>query len=645
MPADLSIGAVLAGHRLEAIVGQGGMGVVYRALHLKLDRTVALKVILPQFAAQPGFRERFEAESRHAAGIDHTNVIPIYHAGEEDGVLFVTMRYVEGSDVRELLRARGALETALAAHIVSGTGAALDAAHARGLVHRDVKPANILVAGAGHEPHVYLTDFGLTKRARSLSGLTGGGHWVGTVDYIAPEQIEAKALDGRADVYALGCVLFEVLTGRVPYAAEGEQEKLLAHLGLPPPRPTEHRPDLPADVDEVVARAMAKAPSDRYATAGELARAAIAAVAGSDAEPPGAATRIRRPSPDAGSGGKRAVGVRPAVAPEDAAATVTSPTRRAARPRRGRRFPIVAGIVLLAIAVGVAGLLLTGREGRPSTSIAVGSAPGEIALGAGSAWVVSRGDRSIYRILAGPAENGSPTVTRFRGLDPRGVAVGGGGVWVTTTDRRLVQIDPAANRFAPDPVRLPGAVAMTAGAGAVWVADGVRSVVRVGGGHTTTIRVGGRPSQVAVGEGAVWVLHAGGARLSRIDPGSNRVAGPPVEVPGGSDRLAAGEGGVWVGSAGRRTLHRIDPRSASRTGALLRLPAAPTDIAAGSGAVWVTSAEKGSVLRVDPRSGRTTSVQLADAPDQLAVGAEGVWVTLPGADRVTRLESSAFTEG
>jgi streptogramin lyase len=687
MSASLSTGAVLAGHRLEGVVGQGGMGVVYRATQLALDRTVALKVIQPALAADSAFRERFKSESRIAAGIDHPNVIPIYHAGEEDGVLFVTMRYVEGTDLGALMRTRGVLEPRLVAEIISATGAALDAAHEHGLVHRDVKPANILIAGRPDRPHVYLTDFGLTKRAASASGLTRTGQFVGTIDYVAPEQIQDTQVDGRADVYAMGCVLFETLTGRVPYQAEGDVAKLYAHLSTPPPVVSEHRPDAPAAFDEVVRRAMAKAPDERYRTAGELGRAALAAAGGSLAslvseraserassgrgpqaelarEPSQTALARTRPREQAGMPPTKGA-LPPTPAPPSAEPAPPSaepaPTEQAASglreaapavpaaPPRRRIGPlsVVVALALLAGAVAAAGFLLLRGGDAETTSIAVGSGPEDLAVGAGSVWVVNEGDRTVFRVNAETRPSAGKPITRLVGDEPLGVAVGDGSVWVTTVDRRLMRIDPASNRLARKAIRLPGAVAIAVGAGAVWVADGVRSLLRVeldpDGARTTAIPVGRSPSRVAVGEGAVWVIHSGGGSVSRIDPGSNRVTGAPIELAPGSSELAVGEGGVWVANPERRTLVRIDPGS-SRVSAPLGLPTAPTDLAVGEGAVWLTSSDGRAMTRVDPRApgGNTSTVRLAGAPDRVAVGEGAVWVTVPGADSITRLEPTAF---
>ncbi len=278
---DLTPGSIFAGHRIEEIAGRGGMGTVYRATHLVLDHVVALKVIAPRLAADDAFRERFRSESRVAVSLRHPNVVPIHHAGEEDGLLFVTMDLINGPDLRRLLVAGGVLEPERAVRLIGQVASALDVAHSRGLVHRDIKPANVLVEQRPEGEHAYLTDFGLAKRfdqATDASGLTGTGAFVGTLDYVAPEQIRGDRVDARTDVYALGCVLYEVLAGRPPFAGREENvAKIYAHLQDEPPwLPGEEAGEL----DEVIGRALAKEPADRFPSAGDLARAATAAASG-----------------------------------------------------------------------------------------------------------------------------------------------------------------------------------------------------------------------------------------------------------------------------------------------------------------------------------------------------------------------------
>jgi hypothetical protein len=288
------VGTTFAGYRIERVLGRGGMSVVYLAEHPRLKNAVALKLLAPALAEDEAFRERLIRESRLAASLNHPNVVAVHDTGEEDGVLFISMRYVDGPDLRALLQA-GALPLDQTVRVVAQISAALDAAHARGLVHRDVKPANVLVEPATGDPpgHVFVSDFGLTKHADARSGVTASGQFVGTIDYMAPEQIQGHQLDGRADVYALGCVLFECLTGRPPFQGENQVAVIWSHMRDGAPRPTDVDRRLPRALDAVVERALAKAPGDRYATAGELA-ADVAAAAASRRRRSLAAARLAR---------------------------------------------------------------------------------------------------------------------------------------------------------------------------------------------------------------------------------------------------------------------------------------------------------------------------------------------------------------
>ncbi len=245
------------------------MAVVYRARDVQLGRNVALKLLSPVLALDDAFRQRFIRESRAAAAVDHPYIIPIFAAGESDGALFIAMRYVQGGDVRTLIDAEGPLPPDRAAGIITQVALALDAAHQHGLVHRDIKPANMLldsVAGTGQRDHVYLADFGLSKRSLSVTGLTSIGQFLGTPAYVAPEQVEGRPVDSRADQYALACASFEILSGAPPYERDDDLAVMWAHVSVPPPSLSERRPSVPAAADAVLARAMAKAPADRYPT-------------------------------------------------------------------------------------------------------------------------------------------------------------------------------------------------------------------------------------------------------------------------------------------------------------------------------------------------------------------------------------------
>jgi tRNA A-37 threonylcarbamoyl transferase component Bud32 len=270
---QLGAGDQFGDYRIEDVAGRGGMGIVFRARQRRPDRTVAIKVIAPELAADRDFRARFEQESAMAAQIEHPNVIPVYEVGDEDGLLYIAMRYVDGVDLGGLLASRGPLTPVRAAHLVSEVAAALDAAHAHGLVHRDVKPGNILVATSDH---VYLTDFGLSKQISDTRGLTATGMFVGTLDYIAPEQIEGRRVDARTDIYALGCVLYELLAGVVPFPRDSELPKLYAHVHDRPAALV----GVPAPLADAIARAMSKRPADRFQSAGDFGRAVVAGAAG-----------------------------------------------------------------------------------------------------------------------------------------------------------------------------------------------------------------------------------------------------------------------------------------------------------------------------------------------------------------------------
>ena len=289
MSRNLSVGDTVSGYRIESILGRGGMAVVYLAEHDRLKRKVALKVLTPEIAADETFRQRFIAESERLASVDHPNIIPIYEAGEDDDLLFIAMRYVETTDLKQLITDEGGLDPGRAVSIITQVAGALDAAHAKGLVHRDVKPANILVAvGAGADggDHAYLSDFGLTKRTQETSGLTRTGFFMGTIDYIAPEQISGKGVDGRTDQYALACVLFECLSGGPPYRREDDAAVLFSHISEPPPSVSALRPELPPEIDAVIATGMAKEKEDRYPYCVALARAARHALMPRVATPP-----------------------------------------------------------------------------------------------------------------------------------------------------------------------------------------------------------------------------------------------------------------------------------------------------------------------------------------------------------------------
>jgi non-specific serine/threonine protein kinase len=418
------IGSDFAGYRIEELAERGGMGVIYRATQVGLGRTVALKVVTPALARDASFRERFRREWMVAASIDHPNVIPVYEAGEEDGILFIAMRWVEGTSLRDQIDG-GPMEPPRAAHLVSQVASALDAAHERDLIHRDIKPANILITG---QDHVYLTDFGLTKHASSISSLTKTGQWMGTVDYTAPEQIEGTTVTPATDVYSLGCVLFEALTGRAPYDRENDLATLWAHVYAPPPSLRDVDADAPAALDEVVQQAMSKDPAKRYESAGEFGRAAVAAARGEVAPGPPrvtAAPARRTPAP----------------ARSDRAPSTASERRDPWRPNRRAVYGL--GGLLAALAAVAAIVLIAGSGSDQPETDRTGAIP-SARLKAASAW------RRLPPMPT-PRQNMGSTV-----LDGTIWVVGGLGGG-SIGQRRVEGYDPVVNgwKVGPDlPVRL-----------------------------------------------------------------------------------------------------------------------------------------------------------------------------------------------
>jgi serine/threonine protein kinase len=397
----LAEGDLVGEFRIERRIGQGGMGVVYLAERPRLGGKVALKILSDELAADERFRDRFVRESQMASALDHPNIIPVYDAGVADGIFYISMRYVDGPSLKTLLEQEAPLEPMRAMSLLAQVGSALDIAHEHGLVHRDVKPANILVTKGGASDfgeHIYLTDFGVSKRVESHSGLTGTGQFIGTLSYAAPEQIEGKSVDRRADVYALGCVLYESLVGLKPFERENDVAVLWAHVTEPPPRPSDHRGDLPTALDAVIQRALAKSPGERYPTCHELVADARAAFSSSTAavavpvttidRPAAAATRLVPPEKthlqtvvpaSQGSSSTASVAQSTADSEGDAAAVIPAagetlrelespaaataeqavPEHRAQPPERTKRKRIVAVVLVLCVASAAVGLGVT----------------------------------------------------------------------------------------------------------------------------------------------------------------------------------------------------------------------------------------------------------------------------------------------
>jgi YVTN family beta-propeller protein len=623
---DSVLGNELAGYRIEVLIGRGGMGAVYRAEELGLGRKVALKVIAPELAEDERFRERFLRESRIAASLDHPHIVPIFKAGDEDGALFLAMRYVEGTDLAKLLRDEGALDPRRAVDLLEQVAEALDAAHEKGLVHRDVKPSNVLIARAAGTEHCYLADFGLTKRTGSLSGISAPGDVVGTLEYVAPEQITGDEVDARADLYSLAGVLYECLTGQPPFPRATDVALLWAHVHEEPRRASEARPELPKGIDGVLSRALAKEPARRFETAGELVASAGRALGvGEIALVPPSARRFALP-----------LAVAIAVA---AAAALAFVLLRDSGGGLSAVSPNSVGVVDPATNELVA-------------EIPVGIDPESVAVGEGAVWVANVADETVSRI---------DPVTRERGrtIDvgdyPSDVVVADGTVWVALGAlAELTRIDPSQDQAAtPIPALGPsipcGAprASLAAGDGAVWfacqAADLGRIDIRSGRARRVGLEAGLLTSPSAVlpefadigfGLGSLWIVNRAANSVIEVDTATVQrlrdltVGNTPTAIAVGSDSL-------WVANFEDDAVTRVSIPGRGQTPTLTAIPVGdgPVDIAFGEDAVWVVSSLDRRLTRIDPESGDVTArIDVGNEPQRVAAGAGGVWVTVRAAE-------------
>jgi YVTN family beta-propeller protein len=600
---DLAPGMVVAGYRIDSLIGRGGMGVVYRAFQLDLERVVALKVIAPELLDDEDIRTRFLTEARAAASVDHPNVIPVHTAGEDAGVGYIAMRFVAGEDLRSLVRHGGALDAAEAARMVAQAGAALDAIHRAGFVHRDVKPANLLVDRDGH---VYLTDFGLAKTVLTHSGGTRTGQWVGTLDYVSPEQIRGGRIDARADVYALGGVLHFALTGRVPFERQGDEAKLWAQLSAPPPVPSQKRRGLPAQFDVAVRRAMAKNPDDRYPSAGDLGRAAQAAAVGrSPTEPERMVAR-----------GAAAPGATP---PEPGLAAEAS-TRTAVRSpeRRRRRAPLVAAGALL-MAVAAAAAVASMRDGSDQASR--GSAPTPTATPSPTP-------------SATPTREPLPRVARTIrnvGERPAAIAHAGGDLWIISSrGERLTRVDAARGRKRAGRVMVgPDAAVIVSYRGDPWVAMGHDQAVLHLDGRTGKVRlripVAIVPRRLAVTPHGVWVANGSTGAILRYDRNSGALL-QTIPVPERVSGLIAGGDAIWVVKRANNKLARLEP-GADRVRDWLNLSGDVRSIRFGRNALWIVIDGQNTLVRVDATNGRDRRGPAGQGPAQAIYAGGRVYVS------------------
>ena len=619
MSVALDSGSSFAGYQIESVVGRGGMGVVYRATDLRLQRPVALKLVAPEFAEDELFRRRFLKEPRMAASLDHPNVVPIYEAGEHDGQLYLAMRFVDGSDLRTLLRREGGLPAEHALDILAQVAGALDAAHRRGLVHRDVKPANVLVDEDGH---AYLTDFGVTKQ---LGGnTTETGHIVGTLDYVAPEQIRGEDVDARADGYALACVLYECLAGRPPFHRNTEAETLWAHMQEPPP-PLPGHPAL----QPVMAKALAKDPKHRHATCAELIADARAALAHPIVPP--RLLRLRHAILAAGLLVLAATAVAIVLASRDGGSAAL----------QGPVLPTGDGLA----AIRVDGKRIASFTGSDA-------APSNIAVGEGSVWVLNTADERVSRV---DPRRGNVIRTFKPRRRPTDIAAGAGALWIGSgpgATHRVSRVDPATGEETHT-ARLPvgehhfgseGFPMIAVGAGAVWAINTDGTVSRLdpaSGRRVAVVRGLAEAGAIAAGDAGVWVL-SGENTISQIDPRTNRMR-KPIEL--GSNRLfgiAVGGGAVWATSE-EGLLWRVEPGPSSieRT---IDVGAGARHVAFGDGAVWVANWNDSTVSRVDPATNQVAARVPVGAAQALAAGAGSAWVSVAGGSRSGVLPASACGE-
>ena len=576
-------GTVLAGFRVKSLVGEGAMGAVYLAEEISSGRRVALKLLAPELARDERFRQRFLRESQLAGSLDHPHIVRTVASGDENGLLYLAMEYVEGADLRELLQREGRLDPERAIDLIGQVGGALDAAHAVGLVHRDVKPRNILVAEEASGEHAYLCDFGLARHVSSVSSLTGERGFVGTIDYVPPEQIEGGKIDSRADTYSLGCVLYECLAGTRPFDRESELSVVFAHLNEPPPRLTDVRPDLPVAFDTIFATALAKSPDDRYSTCGEFARAARSALRGEAYVP----RRVRR------------------------------------------RLLLTTAVALAAVGAAIAGVLASQNE--PAKAQALPFRPSALNVFDARTRHVERKVSFGMRLDVGDTWSD--------------VAVTGRSAWVVLgARRRLLRIDVPTGRVVRV-VKLPfspGARLLTA-LGSVWVTEDLGPrLLRIDASTGTierryTFRGESLGAGLAFGAGALWLTLGpdGRSDVARVDPNSGRVL---RRFATGSRWLTFGDGAVWAVDPTNGVVTKIDPVE-NKIAARTKLHGWVSDLAVGGGTVWVPVIPDSVVFRLSENDLSVQgTAQTGPDPQRLSFAAGRLWIANTAASTVSFLD-------
>jgi streptogramin lyase len=602
------IGTEIAGFRIESLIGRGGMGEVYLASQSFPERKVALKLLPHDLALDPSFRERFVRESNAAASLEHPNIVPVHGAGEAEGDLYLVMRFVEGEDLRTLLAREGPLTPERSIAICAQVADALQEAHEHGLIHRDVKPGNILIAKGDR---AYLSDFGLIRRTAIETDLTKTGQLMGTVDYVPPEAIRGEGVDGRADVYSLGCVLFECLTGRPPFVRESEVATMYGHLEEPPPVPSQQAAAVPPGLDEAVRTAMAKRPEDRYASAHDLMSAMRAAL-------PGALPERRRRNWIAALVGVVAVAVA-ALGVVLLLSGSDDPEGSPPSPARETAPTFDAGLLVVDPETGE----VVDRHPGSYGGLAFGSGQvgNSLASGNGALWTT---DSAIQGVRVDP---GTGEATPISGADCTidAVVVGLGSTWFVcpgSTIGTVLQVDPFDLSLRA--IDTPGGQGATSGVasvrGTMWISASGPLIRFDELTRRSAVVEGVTSDDVAADARGVWITDELASTISRLDPSSGRIV-DTFEVSGSIGDIAAGLGSVWVLDGGAGTVTMIDPQTGQASDPIGVGPGAST-IRLELGAAWVCIPEAQQIARIDPLTGVVETFDVG-APAQVAVADPG----------------------
>ncbi len=633
------------------------MGVVFRATQLALERPVALKAIAPELAADDEYRERFQTESHLTAIIDHPNVIPVYEAGEFDDTLYLIMRWIDGTDLRQLFKSSPRVSPRRAIKLLRPVASALAAAHRHGLVHRDVKPANVLIARSyedDDEDHIYLTDFGIARRSDGKS-LTGTGKFVGTIDYMAPERIEGKKGDASCDTYSLGCVLFEALTGHVPFNRPTDISKMFAHVNDPVPSARAEVDGVPELLDEIITKSMAKRPEDRFGSAGEMTAALGRALLELDT---GERTIVSAPQATVRSPAATAEPTElpePTAAASEPTAVMREPGSTVAQPPapRSRRSPILWALPIVALVV-VAGVLVAVLSGGNNAAgaqvqihgsgltegrtITLPAAPAAMSVGTRNLWASLPGRNEIVRSsLTTAAQETFPAAG-----NPSAIVAGVSAVWVAEPGTQtLAQFngDLGKEVHSAKLQGTPGAIALDQQDSTAWVADSSGAISHVALGGTVTGTPGHSApaaSSLAFGDGAAWGTNGTSKGLVQVDAGTS---GTSTAFFAGSSPIAVTvDQGVWSANAnGQLTRFNPQPGQLRLNADLVVAPELDAVAATDPGPyVWALSKRKKTLYRVTAMGtpAVTGTVVFASTPVALAVNATSAWVALQNGQAV-----------